>query len=171
VRTPSGPSDEHTHTHTHTHRENTCWLAHNHHRFFSLTPPSGFFFQVAIKGRKKTLCQIKKLPLPFLNTHHFCQRGGLPSPAVALSSLPSNNHDLHALPVRPLLLRERERERKKKRKSNKRPQMDVGHPCRRAEGQRDDDFNDLRLADRRLRLQRCQITIRDFAVVILQVKN
>lgn len=45
-----------------------------------------------------------------------------------LSSFPSNNRDLHALPVRPLLLPATRREREEQRGTDsiKRPQMGVG---------------------------------------------
>lgn len=152
VWTPLGLSDELTHIHKHTHHLDsisTCWLAHNHHPFFSLTPrtlsknpmalPSPN--QVAMrKGKKKkTLCQIRT-PLPQgTELITFAREQACPV-QLWLLPLPSNNHDLHALPVRPLLLpateSERVGERKREGKSNKRPQMGVGQHSWQTEKQR-----------------------------------
>lgn len=93
VWTPLGLSDELTYTNTqHLDSISTCWFAHNHHPFFSLTPhtlskdPGAFPSpnQVA-KGKKKNFVSNKSPPIPTHTTHHFCHTGGLPSPAVALA--------------------------------------------------------------------------------------
>lgn len=85
-----------SHIHSNTHhwdRISTCWLAYNHHPFFSLTPhtlsknpkalPSPN--QVAMRKGKKMFVSNKNPPAPRHTTHHFCQRAGLPSPAVAFA--------------------------------------------------------------------------------------
>ena len=151
----------HTHVHKHTHHLDsisTCWLAHNHHPFFSLTPrtlskdPGAFPSpnQVAVRKEeeKKENCVSNKSPPLSQRTQliTFAREEACPA-QLWLSPLPSNNHDLHALPVRPLLLpatgrerdglRERKREREREReKSNKRPQMGVGQHSWRTEEQR-----------------------------------
>lgn len=149
VWTPLGLSDELTHTQTH-----TTWTVFQLVGLLIITTPSSHshlaLYQKTLrqfphqtrwpwgKGKKKSLCQIRA-PLPQgTQLITFAREEACPA-QLWLLPLPSNNHDLHALPVRPLLLpaTESKRLRKKEReKSNKRPQMGVGQHSWRTEKQR-----------------------------------
>lgn len=143
VWTPLGLSDKFTHTcadtHTHAHHLDsisTCWRAYNHHPFLSVAPHSLSKDPVAKPGgcckerRKKE--EEETPPPPHLTHKHilthtytefitFAREEACPA-QLWLSPLPSNNHDLHALPVKPLLLAATGKEGDRKKESQREKQ-------------------------------------------------